>query len=378
MKTMICVLCAFWCGIGCLAAQRRPVASKNNQVKEGEYVIQGKIGGNYTGKVYLSQWEGDRYVDLDSAEVTNGTFTIQREAPEVVELAYLRNNERKSELSLFLEEGLIRANLPGKNFSWGGQVSGTLNNAVLAKYKRDSQYTMDSIIMEAGIEELQRTDTVYDREGAMRRSALITQRGIDQARQLVKRFSNLPVAAYLIERYLAPNITPEEVEVAVNSLDPVLANHPFVLKIRKDLRSKLLRVGDEALEFPEMKEGVKPLRLADYKGKYLLVDFWASWCGPCLKEMPEMVKLYKAYKGKKFDMIGISLDQEQSACDAVVKKMGMKWRQVCDLNVWDGEFARLYNVKTIPYTVLIGPDSKVIAIGLRGQELVNKVKELVK
>lgn len=377
MKTLILVLCALWCGIGNLTAQQCLRGPKQVEVKKGEYLIQGRIDGGYTGKIYLSRLEGDDYIDMDSAEVKNGVFTIQGKAPETVELAYLRNNERKSEISLLMEAGLIKADLPGKNFSWGGQIGGTLNNAVLNKYKKDSQYILDSVIMEAGIEALMRTDTTYDREGVLRRSALITQRSVDLADQLIKRFSNLPVAAYLIERYLAPGTTPEKVEEAVNGLDPVLADHPFVLKIRKDLRSKLLKAGDDALEFPAVKEG-NPLRLADYKGKYLLIDFWASWCGPCMKEMPEMVKLYKACKGKKFDMIGISLDQKQEDCDAVVKKMGMEWRQFCDQNVWGGEMARLYNVKNIPYTLLIGPDSRIVAIGLRGQELVDKVKEVLK
>ena len=375
MKKLMFVLFLLCGGITCLMAQN----SQNNQLKEGEYLIRGKIGGDYAGKIYLSEWIGEKFVDIDSVEVQKGNFTFRGQAPEVVKLVFLRNNEGRSALPFFLETGMINVNLPGQNFSWGGQVNGTINNAVLAKYKRDAQYLLDSVTLEAGIEELSKSITDAERREAFgHRSKFLAQRGTQIVRQVIERFSGLPVAAYLIERHLAPGVTPQEVEQAVNGLDSALADHPLVLQIRNDLKSKMFKVGDEAFEFPKMKEGEKPIRLADYKGKYLLLDFWASWCGPCMKEMPELVKLYKECKGKKFDLVGISLDQKKADCEAAVKKMGMKWRQISDVNAWDGELARLYNVKSIPYTVLIGPDSKVIAIGLRGEELVAKVRELLK
>ena len=118
--------------------------------------------------------------------------------------------------------------------------------------------------------------------------------------------------------------------------------------------------------------------LKNYAGKYVLLDFWASWCGPCRREMPNVVKLYKECKGKNFEIIGISLDQKPEPWKKAVKELKMTWPQACDFQVWYGPVARKYNLSAVPYTVLINPEGKVEALDLRGEELINTIKNLVK
>ena len=121
----------------------------------------------------------------------------------------------------------------------------------------------------------------------------------------------------------------------------------------------------------------KDISLKDFEGKYVLVDFWASWCGPCLREMPNVVKLYKECKGKNFEIFGVSLDNKKDAWEKAIKANGMKWPQGSDLKGWGSEPARLCNVSAIPFTVLIDPEGEVIAIDLRGEQLHAKVKEVL-
>ena len=119
------------------------------------------------------------------------------------------------------------------------------------------------------------------------------------------------------------------------------------------------------------------LSLDDYKGKVLLIDFWATWCGPCIQEMPNVQNVYAKYKDKGFDILGISLDQDETALTDYIKENEIPWRQVFDGKGWQSEIAVLYGVKSIPKTYLLDPDGKVFEIGVRGEALEKAVAELV-
>lgn len=122
----------------------------------------------------------------------------------------------------------------------------------------------------------------------------------------------------------------------------------------------------------------KLIKLSDFKGKLVLIDFWASWCGPCRKEMPNVIKIYSKFKNKGFEIYGVSLDQDKEKWMEAITKDGINWPQVSDLKYWDNVAARIYNVQGIPYTVLIDKDGKIIAKNLRGQELEKKIAEVLK
>jgi thiol-disulfide isomerase/thioredoxin len=134
---------------------------------------------------------------------------------------------------------------------------------------------------------------------------------------------------------------------------------------------------------PDLKPGANPfpftakdmtgkdLTLDQYKGKVVLLDFWATWCAPCVAEMPNVAAAYKKYKAKGFDVVGISLDeaQDRAAVNAFMKKYGMAWRQVYEGKGWESEIAAKYQVQAIPFGLLIGKDGKIAAVNVRGEEL---------
>ena len=119
-------------------------------------------------------------------------------------------------------------------------------------------------------------------------------------------------------------------------------------------------------------------KLSDYvgKGNYVLIDFWASWCGPCRAEMPAVKAAYDRFAPKGFQIVGLSLDQNRAAWTAGIKKLGITWPQLSDLKGWQSTAASTYGVNSIPHTLLVGPDGKVVAAGLRGEELMKKLEEL--
>lgn len=144
--------------------------------------------------------------------------------------------------------------------------------------------------------------------------------------------------------------------------------------------AKTTGVGQKAPVFGQGDVDGKLVNLADFKGKYVLVDFWASWCGPCRAENPNLVKAYAKYKEKGFEILGVSLDQpsgKQAWIDAI-KKDGLTWTNVSDLKGWNNQAAVLYGVRAVPTNFLVGPDGIIVAKNLRGAELDAKLVSIFK
>jgi peroxiredoxin len=120
-----------------------------------------------------------------------------------------------------------------------------------------------------------------------------------------------------------------------------------------------------------------PVSLASYRGKYLLVDFWASWCGPCRAENPNVVKVHNEFKNKNFAILGVSLDKERAPWQEAVHADNLDWKQVSDLKYWNSSAVATFKFEGIPFNLLIDPTGKVIATGLRGEELENKLKQVL-
>ena len=141
---------------------------------------------------------------------------------------------------------------------------------------------------------------------------------------------------------------------------------------------KAVALGATAPEFAEADTSGKVISLSSFRGKFVLIDFWASWCGPCRHENPNVVKAFSHYKGQNFTIIGVSLDRPGAKDKwlAAIHKDGLTWTQVSDLKFWDSKTAGLYAVRGIPQNFLIDPNGKIIAKNLRGEDLDNKLEEL--
>lgn len=160
---------------------------------------------------------------------------------------------------------------------------------------------------------------------------------------------------------------------------PHLAKYKRIDDIKKYHEAReATSAGKQYTDF-EVNQNGETVKLSDYvkPGQYTLVDFWASWCGPCRREMPNIVEAYAKYKGKNFEIVGVSLDQDADKWKDAIKKLNITWPQMSDLKGWQNEGAQLYAVNSIPHTMLVDADGTILARGLHGEKLQTKLEEVL-
>lgn len=165
----------------------------------------------------------------------------------------------------------------------------------------------------------------------------------------------------------------------LSSLDENLKSSPKGQRVKAKLYNEgLHNIGSIAPDFQQNDINGNPVRLSDFKGKYVLIDFWASWCGPCRKENPNVLEAYNLYKNQNFTVLGVSLDNPGKKSDwlKAIETDRLPWTNVSDLKGWENDVAKLYGVRAIPHNVLVDPHGKIIAINLKGKNLNDFLKNL--
>ncbi|MBY0481998.1 MAG: AhpC/TSA family protein [Chitinophagaceae bacterium] len=185
-----------------------------------------------------------------------------------------------------------------------------------------------------------------------------------------------PFVLYVVNPLLEGGIV--EIESYYSNFAGEAKQGPYAKAIENAINeSKLGAVGSMALDFTQKDTNGKPVSLSSFKGKYVLVDFWASWCGPCRQENPNVVNVYNKYKDKNFTVLGISLDQDRSRWLQAIRADNLTWTHLSDLQYWNNEVALLYKIHQIPSNMLIDPTGKIIGKNLRGTELQETLKSLL-
>lgn len=204
----------------------------------------------------------------------------------------------------------------------------------------------------------------------------------DEVMAAIERFisnkKSSPLSAFLlvITRELEQDVA--SLEKRFSSLDASVQDHFYGKILKQDIAdSKIGAVGTEAIEFTQNDTIGKPVSLASFRGKYVLVDFWASWCKPCRMENPNLVSAYQKFKSKNFTVLGVSLDRAREPWIEAIRADNLGWTQVSDLRYWQNEAAQKYKIESIPQNYLVGPDGKIVGKNLRGPALEAKLCELL-
>ncbi|MFD0794671.1 redoxin domain-containing protein [Mucilaginibacter litoreus] len=365
-----------------------------------DFTLNGKLTkAPASAKVYLVYTVGSNNI-TDSANVVNGGFTFTGAVADPVMASlfmdsknlgfakYIDQNfpdggpsKTADGLTFFLEKGNM--NIAAADSISKADITGSTLNAENKALKAQLQTITDKakqISLEA-----QKATAEQQRSAAFQNNMQAKYKALQAEQKMVfKNFINTHPNSYLsllaLSSYAGPSPDVNELEPLYNILSADLKNSEGGKQMKTGIDAlKITAIGAIAPDFTQNDINGKPVTLSSFKGKYVLLDFWASWCPPCRQENPNVVKLYNKYRGKNFTVLGVSLDKVdgKAAWLAAIKSDGLTWTQVSDLQYWNNMAARLYNVQSIPQNFLIDPQGKIVAKNLRGDDLDAKLEELL-
>ena len=344
---------------------------------EPAYKISGTIANVADGEyVYLQEAKGREMIKLDSAVVTKGAFTFNGRQDEAVNryITYTPAEGKRKMVDFFLENGNIIVAMGEEN-----TVTGTANNDIYQAYKQESAVFNKEMralyekSKEEGLTEEQQAEIEKQYDEIDGKLNDLTFKTIDANITNIVGIHLWPGNSYSMEL--------DQLQALAAKVPAEFQSNERIAKLLE--RIKILEktaVGQKFTDFTLPDTEGNPVKLGDIiaKNKYTLIDFWASWCGPCRAEMPNVVAAYKEYNKKGFGIVGVSLDNDADKWKKAIKDMNMTWDHISDVKGWQCEGAALYGVNSIPATVLVAQDGTIIARNLRGEAIKEKLAELLK
>jgi thiol-disulfide isomerase/thioredoxin len=359
--------------------QQKDVA-KNSSADKKKFVVHGTVRGIESGTAILKYITGQTPQEVKSA-IVKGKFNFsgRLNEPQEVTIEIKDNGNYNNSFKFFAQNAAI---------SIDADTTKIESPIVYGSPAHDEFISYQKMVMPVDVKFTELRDNARAivkagrmTEGIMDSLSKIQDEIRNEKKLIITDFTKSHpasvVSAWAISNNFLLEPNAEELEPVYQSLSPDNRAGLYGKIISEGLaKAKKTSVGKAAIDFTQPDSTGKSVTLSSNKGKYLLVDFWASWCGPCRVENPRIVRVYSQYKDKGFDILSVSLDEDSEAWKKAVKADGLTWTQVSDLKGWNNAAAIAYGFKSIPFNLLLDKDGIIIGKNLRGAELENKLKEI--
>ncbi|WP_200977295.1 TlpA disulfide reductase family protein [Echinicola sp. 20G] len=355
------------------------VAACSSEVKQvefdGEVIISGKLENFPEGNLVLSKYLDNSVEVVDTLEVTNNgkfEYTLSIEGPSFYELDLY--GEKQVRLALYEEDVTIDYDFDNEESL---VLSGSFDTEQIHKVDELSQEYQEEInnLNSEYYEALSAKDE--DAVKAIQKKALELESNHANKVKSTINSMNGSFAALAAVGMLNPRNDFSYIDSLVTELDKKYPENKMIVGLKQQLdEMRALSIGQPAPEISLPNPEGDVVSLSDFKGKYVLIDFWAAWCKPCREENPNVVRLYNEYKDKGFEVLGVSLDRSKDAWVKAIEDDNLTWTHISDLKYFNSEAAATYKINAIPATYMVDPEGKIIAKDLRGPSLENKLKEI--